>query len=116
VAGHREASLESRIDAFLVLLSDAVLERIVDARRVKIMAAKLIRGGRGVHIVSGSITRDESEAQVITSLEGNAFTSVAARSVSTYPMGSLWEGARRVSNLRQLLGTFSRKHCDLVLG
>jgi hypothetical protein len=51
------------------------------------MAAKLIRPGRGVHIVSGPITRNESEAQVITNLEGNAFTSIAARSVSTYPMG-----------------------------
>jgi serine/threonine protein phosphatase PrpC len=91
VGGHGEASLESRIDSVLVLLDDSVLDRIVDARkeiaRLKIMAAKLIRGGRGVHIVSGSITRDECEAQVVTNLEGNAFTSVAARSVSTYPMG-----------------------------
>jgi hypothetical protein len=88
--GHGEASLEARIDAVLVLLSDAVLERIVDARKqmagVMIMVGKLIRPGRGVHIVSGPITRDECEAQVITNLEGNAFTSVAARSVSTYPM------------------------------
>jgi hypothetical protein len=83
--------MDERVNGVLALLSESTLMHLEEVRRplknVSVVSSKIARDRRAIHMISGPLTRDATLPQVFVKLYGEVFKDVAARTISTYPMG-----------------------------